>query len=562
MDCRLIHAGQLLFDGVPVDVTTSANEDLVIVPGEGGNTQVGDLTGTNSHATPNDDLHLTGILETDGAAYFDSTLTVVGASVFNGTVTLGDASSDDITITGYLASSVIPTTDSTYDLGSSSLSWANLYVDSIKGYNADLALQPASSYSLTGAVTKNTATGNEVAYDLAATINKATSGNYTGLKLNITETAAPGSADKLLDLLVGDTSRLQVYNGTNSANYGLLSVGPATWDGSTSGYFAGSSSGTLIAGNAASGFAGNLLDLQIAGTSVFKVDANGNVTQTGTTTSVGNLDMQNYLILNIGNASTDFTSGGGLTLAGALAANGSTTLGDASGDSLTINAATLSLANASTLNLANSSTTSLNIESGLLDLDTSNSRVGIGTTAPSALLDLESSGSSDGIDINNTASDGDPRLTFQLSGTSTFTMGIDDGDSDKFKIGTSAIDTSTRLTIQSDGNVGIGTTSPSALLHLNGTAAIFGVGEAGSPTATTLRGAAASGTDIAGANLTFDASNGTGTGGSGAFVFRTAPAGSTGTTANTFSERMRVMNTGNVGIGTSSAVGILDARGG
>ncbi len=73
-------------------------------------------------------------------------------------------------------------------------------------------------------------------------------------------------------------------------------------------------------------------------------------------------------------------------------------------------------------------------------------------------LDIEGTASSGGIDLNNTAADGDPRLAFQLSGTSTFTMGIDDGDSDKLKIGTSAIDTNTRLTIDSSGNVGINTT--------------------------------------------------------------------------------------------------------
>ena len=48
--------------------------------------------------------------------------------------------------------------------------------------------------------------------------------------------------------------------------------------------------------------------------------------------------------------------------------------------------------------------------------------------------------------IDNTATDGDPMLTWQLSGTSVFTMGVDDGDSDKFKIGTTAIGTGTWLT--------------------------------------------------------------------------------------------------------------------
>lgn len=48
------------------------------------------------------------------------------------------------------------------------------------------------------------------------------------------------------------------------------------------------------------------------------------------------------------------------------------------------------------------------------------------------------------------------------------------------------------------------------------------LGNDNTPVAMTIRGGAASGSNIAGGNLTFDASNGTGSGGSGAFIFRTA----------------------------------------
>lgn len=55
-----VMAWTLEFDGVPVDITTTTSEDLIIVPGVGGNTQIGDGTGSNSNATSNDDLHVTG----------------------------------------------------------------------------------------------------------------------------------------------------------------------------------------------------------------------------------------------------------------------------------------------------------------------------------------------------------------------------------------------------------------------------------------------------------------------------------------------------------------------
>lgn len=70
---------------------------------------------------------------------------------------------------------------------------------------------------------------------------------------------------------------------------GVLSIGSsaAAFDGSTSGYFTGSDYGTQIAVNAASGFSGNLMDLQVAGASKFKVTADGVVS------FLGGLDLGN-----------------------------------------------------------------------------------------------------------------------------------------------------------------------------------------------------------------------------------------------------------------------------
>ena len=179
-----VHAGQLLFDGVPVDITTTANEDLVICPGTGGNTQIGDANGTNTNATSNDDLHVTGVLETDGAAYFDSTATVSGALTTSSGITSG--------------SNIISDTDSTDNLGSSSIAWLNLYVDTIyaKGAGGFIAGEDvaAGSNNVAG-VLKLFSAGDNAFY------NTFTAGTNTANATYTLPVAMPGS-----DMVLQSTS--------------------------------------------------------------------------------------------------------------------------------------------------------------------------------------------------------------------------------------------------------------------------------------------------------------------------------------------------------------------
>lgn len=109
--------------------------------------------------------------------------------------------------------------------------------------------------------------------------------------------------------------------------------------------------------------------------------------------------------------------------------------------------------------------------------------VGINTdgSVPGMMLDVKTTtaATSDGIRINNpNAGDGDAILNFQNAGTSVWTLGFDDSDADKFKFSQSgALGTTDYVTIETDGDMGIGTTTPSTQLHVvSGTQdAIFGV---------------------------------------------------------------------------------------
>jgi hypothetical protein len=112
-------------------------------------------------------------------------------------------------------------------------------------------------------------------------------GNFVGgaagqlLALN----SAIGYTGNLILAQVGGASRFYVdYQGTvitpgpgpgATTAVGLLSVGAAPFDAVSTGHFVGNGSGTQIAGNAAIGYNGNLIDLQLAGLSRFSVSAAG-----------------------------------------------------------------------------------------------------------------------------------------------------------------------------------------------------------------------------------------------------------------------------------------------
>ncbi|CAB4215653.1 hypothetical protein UFOVP1483_33 [uncultured Caudovirales phage] len=64
------------------------------------------------------------------------------------------------------------------------------------------------------------------------------------------------------------------YSARATANYGSLSIGGGGFGGGA-GNFAGNANGTNIAVNTASGYTGNIIDLQVNGVKVFTVDASG-----------------------------------------------------------------------------------------------------------------------------------------------------------------------------------------------------------------------------------------------------------------------------------------------
>lgn len=164
--------------------------------------------------------------------------------------------------------------------------------------------------------------------------------------------------------------------------------------------------------------------------------------------------------------------------------------------------------------------------SNVLDVDTTDGYLGVNVAAPSETLTLNQATGNNviGFQTNGTAA-GYIGVTNTAGNTIT---GSSVGDllfrtqSHNMLFGVNGAGAASVI-LNTSGNLGIGTMTPQAPLSVAGNAE-FGAGDGGTPSAVTLRGAAASGTNVAGANLTLDASNGTGSGGSGDIIIRTAGA--------------------------------------
>ena len=80
-------------------------------------------------------------------------LTVEGATSLQGNTTIGNATSDDVIVTGKIKSDLIPETDGTYDLGGSGAEWQDLHINgtaNIDGLVADVTYALSGSGTIAG----------------------------------------------------------------------------------------------------------------------------------------------------------------------------------------------------------------------------------------------------------------------------------------------------------------------------------------------------------------------------------------------------------------------------
>jgi hypothetical protein len=160
---------------------------------------------------------------------------------------------------------------------------------------------------------------------------------------------------------VGTTSAVGSLNITRSidgtANYGVLSIGPAPWDGASSGFYAGATGGSLIAVNAPNQSGIDLINLQTFGSSRFKVSSLGSVAMGGggaqNAQHIGDLLVTSSGAVNMTSEGLPFLSvtGSTFTITGTYATQrfnlfGQPTISAASGLSISTEADTFNIAGA------------------------------------------------------------------------------------------------------------------------------------------------------------------------------------------------------------------------
>jgi len=140
---------------------------------------------------------LTGNVTATNDLSIGGNLTVTGNATISGNLTFGDADTDTITIGADVASHIVPDVDDTYDLGTSTKEWRNLYIDgtaNIDSLVADTADINAGTIDNTTIGATTASTGNFSTLSIGGTAITS-----TATELNIVDGGTTATATTLAD---------------------------------------------------------------------------------------------------------------------------------------------------------------------------------------------------------------------------------------------------------------------------------------------------------------------------------------------------------------------------
>ena len=250
-------------------------------------------------------VDINGAVDVSGNLGVGGNLTVTGTTTFNGgTLTLGDANTDNIVFGGEVDSDIIPDDDGTFDLGSASKEWQDLFIDGtakVDTLTVDENATVAGTLGVTGVLTANA----------GVVVDNIT---IDGTEIDLS------SGDLTLDVagdIVLDAGGSDISLKSGGAEYGKfnltgnnLNIHSSISDGDI--LFKGSDGGSAITAltldMSAGGQATFNSEITASGTSNFvNLDISGDVDVDGTT-NLDNTDIDGTLVVDGSNISLDSTS--------------------------------------------------------------------------------------------------------------------------------------------------------------------------------------------------------------------------------------------------------------
>ena len=177
----------------------------------------------------------TDTITTTGNVDIGGNLTVTGNATISGNLTFGDADTDSINLAAEIDSDIIPNTDGTYDLGSATKEWQDLYIDGtanidslvadtadINGGTIDGATIATSDITVGAGKTLDVSSGTLTLADDQISGDKVEGGTIAATTItSLTATSADinggtidGSTIATSDITVGASKTLDVSAGT------------------------------------------------------------------------------------------------------------------------------------------------------------------------------------------------------------------------------------------------------------------------------------------------------------------------------------------------------------
>ena len=212
-------------------------------------------------------IDMNGNADISGNLGIGGNLTVTGTSTFNGgTITMGDAATDNVVFGADVDSNIIPDDDDTYDLGSSSQEWRDIYIDGTAyldaiNFNGTAITATAAELNIMDGVTST-----------AAELNKLDGATVTVTEINILDGDTSASSTTVADadrVVFNDAGTMKQVAVTDLAAYfddeitampNLVSTGALNSGSITSGFTsidvgsgAISTTGTVTFGSLADG---------------------------------------------------------------------------------------------------------------------------------------------------------------------------------------------------------------------------------------------------------------------------------------------------------------------